>query len=144
VGDVAVCCRIGAGWPPERVDVPGLRSGGALMPQRGHGRRRADPDTVRSRPDAVCPRRGDEGALVPQLSLPPVSGLYPVRVDETEAAATILNSRATGGSRSVSGRRPAGPKAQVRSCCTLQRRPLPEGSMRALCDVKSLTVRGCE
>ncbi len=81
---------------------------------------------------------------MPQLSLPPVSGLYLVRIDETEVRGDDPELASYRRIEERERARPARPKAQVRSCCTLQRRPLPEGAMLALCNVKSLTVRGCE
>jgi hypothetical protein len=44
------------------------------MPQQGHGRYKADADTVREGRTQSASSGGDEGALVPQLSLPPASG----------------------------------------------------------------------
>jgi hypothetical protein len=44
------------------------------MPQEGHAGRKVTRTCV-SRPDAVRPSGGGEGAVVPQLPLPPASGL---------------------------------------------------------------------
>ena len=46
----------------------------SLMPQQRHGRCKADADTVREGRAQSASGGGDEGAVVPQLSLPPASG----------------------------------------------------------------------
>jgi hypothetical protein len=48
---------------------------GSAMPQQGHGLCDADGKTVREGRAQFASRGGGEGAVVPQLSLPPASGL---------------------------------------------------------------------